>query len=162
MKKVRSSQRAIPVLSWVKHQSFPVSIVKDRKCFWIFDFLLWHSANEKHLPSQLPVELFALKNCYRALLFAWYWYKKIFMFIHLPKLRMCSIFPLTSFLFFQGHRFIKNFRMHLNSNQRIIKRIEAHAFIERKECSKIILFFKNIKSELNILWMNSYITCRCN
>ena len=28
MKKIRSSQPAIPVLNWVKHQSFPVSIVK--------------------------------------------------------------------------------------------------------------------------------------
>ena len=31
-KKIRSSQPAIPVLNWIKHQSFPVSIVKRRKC----------------------------------------------------------------------------------------------------------------------------------
>ena len=29
MKKIRSSQPAIPVPNWVKHQSFPVSIVKE-------------------------------------------------------------------------------------------------------------------------------------
>ena len=105
MKKVRSSQRAIPVLSWVKHQSFPVSIVKDRKCFWIFDFLLWHSANEKHLPSQLPVELFALKNCYRALLFAWYWYKKIFT-------QITNVFnlPLNKLPVFSGASIYKKFQ----------------------------------------------------
>ena len=31
MKKIRSSQPVIPVLNWVKHQSFPVSIVKSLK-----------------------------------------------------------------------------------------------------------------------------------
>ena len=48
MKKIRSSQPAIPVLNWVKHQSFPVSSVKTlstskkrkkkkkkRRRFWI-------------------------------------------------------------------------------------------------------------------------------
>ena len=29
IKKIRSSQPAIPILNWVKHQSFPASIVKD-------------------------------------------------------------------------------------------------------------------------------------
>ena len=34
MKKIRISQPAIPVLNWVKHKSFPVSIVKDTSPKW--------------------------------------------------------------------------------------------------------------------------------
>ena len=44
IKKIRSSQPAIPVLNWVKHQSFPVSIVKqiDLMLCCVSDYVLGH------------------------------------------------------------------------------------------------------------------------